>query len=197
LNSAPNLCKLRPPAHRKTQEAPVSLSLYQASVPAFATGLTALAAVLDKAAQHAEARKFDSAIFLSMRLRPDMFTFAGQVQSACDQAKFGSGRLAGGEIPRFQDKEASLAELKARIEATLAYLKSLDAKAIDAAADREIVFPVGSNMKMKMKGADYLFHFVLPNFYFHLTTAYGILRFSGVEIGKRDFLGQIPGISPA
>jgi uncharacterized protein len=175
----------------------LSLSLHQASAPVFETGLTALAAVLDKAAQHAEARKFDSAIFLSMRLRPDMFTFARQVQSACDQAKFGAGRLGGGEIPRFEDKEASLAELKARIEATVAYVKGLDPKAIDAAADREIVFPVGGNMKMKMKGADYLFHFVLPNFFFHLTTAYGILRFSGVEIGKRDFLGQIPGISPA
>jgi hypothetical protein len=175
----------------------VSLSLSQASAPVFETGLTALAAILDKAAQHAEAHKFDSAIFLSMRLRPDMLTFAGQVQAATDRAKIGAGRLAGGEIPRFEDNETSLAELKTRIVTTVAYLKSLDPKAIDAAAERDIVFPVGQNMKMKMKGTDFLLHWVLPNYFFHLTTAYDILRYGGVEIGKRDFLGQVPGISPA
>jgi len=112
--------------------------------------------VLDKAAAHAATCKFDPAIYLTTRLRPDMFAFSRQVQTACDQAKNGTARLAGVEPPRFDDKEASLDELNARIKATLAFLKSVDPMAVDASGDREIVFPVGSN-KMKMKGADYLF----------------------------------------
>jgi hypothetical protein len=174
----------------------MSISLYQSSVPVFERALTALSGVLDKAAAHAATGKFDPAIYLTTRLRPDMFAFSRQVQSACDQAKNGTARLAGTEPPRFDDKEASLDELNARINATLAFLKSVDPKAVDASGDREIVFPVGPN-KMKMKGADYLLHFVLPNFYFHLTAAYVLLRYNGVGIGKRDFLGSIPGIAPA
>ena len=103
-----------------------------------------------------------------------------------------TARLTGVEAPRFEDNETTLGELKARIEKTLAFLSGIDAKAFDAAADKEIVFPIGPNMKAKMAGRDYLTHFVLPNYYFHLTTAYDILRFAGVEIGKRDYLGQIP-----
>src|SRR5271169_2043049 len=171
----------------------MSVSLYQSSVPVFERGLTALSGVLDKAADHAAAGKFDPAIYLTTRLRPDMFAFSRQVQTACDQAKNGTARLAGVEPPKFDDKEASLDELNARIKATLAFLKSVDPKAVDASSDREIIFPVGPN-KMKMKGADYLLHFMLPNFYFHLTAAYVLLRHNGVSIGKRDFLGAIPGI---
>lgn len=174
----------------------MSLSIYEASVPVFERGLKALAAVLDKAAGHAETRKFDPAVLLSTRLRPDMFPLARQVQTACDNAKNASARIAGVEAPRFEDTEATLGELKARIEKTLAFLAGIDAKAFDGAGERDIVFPLGPN-KMKMKGGDYLLHFVMPNFYFHLTTAYAILRQSGVEIGKRDFLGQVPGITPA
>lgn len=174
----------------------MSISIYQASVPVFERSLKALDAVLDKAAAYAEARKFDSAIYVTIRLRPDMLPFARQVQIACDNAKNASARIAGVEAPRFEDNEATLGELKARIEKTLAFLAGLDPKAFDEAAERDVVFPVGPN-KMKMKGGDYLLHYVTPNFYFHVTTAYDILRYSGVEIGKRDFLGQVPGISPA
>ena len=131
-----------------------------------------------------------------MRLRPDMLPFVRQVQIFCDNAKNTSSRLAGVEAPRMEDNEASLEELKARIEKTLDYIKSLDRAAVDHGAGREIVFPLGPN-KMKMQGANYLLHFALPNYYFHLTTAYDLLRYAGVDIGKRDFLGAVPGISPA
>jgi len=163
----------------------------QACLPAFETGLNALSGVLDKAAAFTAAKKVDPAVLLSWRLAPDMFALARQVQVACDQAKNGAARLAGAEPPKFEDNETSLDQLKQRIAKTVAYLKTLDAKAIDAAAEREITFPLGSS-KGQMKGDDYLNHFVLPNFYFHLTAAYAIVRHCGVEIGKRDFLGAIP-----
>jgi uncharacterized protein len=167
------------------------MSMSTASIPAFEIGLKALAAVLDKAEAYAEAKKIDPAVLLSTRLFPDMFALTRQVQSACDQAKNGGARLSGIEPHRFEDNEKTLAELKARIARTIAYVETLDAKKIDASADREITFPLGPS-KGHMKGADYLNHFVLPNFYFHLATAYDILRHCGVEIGKRDFLGTIP-----
>ena len=166
-------------------------SMSQASLPVFEIGLNALSAVLDKAAAYAAAKKVDPAVLLGWRLAPDMFALARQVQVACDQAKNGAARLAGAEPPKFEDNEASLDQLKERIAKTIAYLKTLDAKAIDASADREITFPLGPN-KGQMKGGDYLNHFVLPNFYFHLTAAYAIVRHCGVELGKRDFLGAIP-----
>ena len=155
-----------------------------ASIPVFEISLNALSVLLDKAEAYAEAKKIDPAALLSTRLFPDMFTLTRQVQSACDQAKNGGARLAG--------IDASFPELKARIAKTVAFVKTLDAKKIDASADREITFPLGPTNKGHMKGADYLNHFVLPNFYFHATTAYDILRHCGVEIGKRDFLGAIP-----
>src|SRR5207342_1336115 len=129
---------------------------------------------------------------LTARLFPDMFAFTRQVQSACDQAKNAGARLAGIDPPKYEDNETTIAELKARIAKTVAFVKTLDARTIDASADGEINFPLGPNIKGHMKGADYLNHFALPNFYFHLTTAYDILRHCGVEIGKRDFLGSIP-----
>jgi hypothetical protein len=163
----------------------------QSSLPVFEIGLTALSGVLDKAAAFATAKKVDAAVLLGYRLAPDMFALARQVQVACDQAKNGAARLAGTEPPKFEDTETTLDQLKERIAKTVAYLKTLDAKAIDSSADREITFPLGPN-KGQMQGGDYLNHFVLPNFYFHLTSAYAIVRHCGVEVGKRDFLGAIP-----
>jgi len=169
----------------------MSYSMSKASLPVFEIELNALSGVLDKGAAFAAAKKVAPETLASYRLAPDMFTLARQVQVACDQAKNGSARLAGVEAPKYEDNETNLEQLKARIAKTLAYIKTLDARQIDGASDREIVFPVGPN-KGQMKGADYLNHFVLPNFYFHITAAYAILRHCGVEVGKRDFLGAIP-----
>ena len=169
----------------------MSYSMSQNLIPICLTELNALSGVLDKAAAHAAARKVDPAVLLGWRLAPDMFAFTRQVQVACDQAKNGASRLAGIEAPKFEDNETTIDQLKERIARTLAHVKSLDAAAIDASSEREIVFPLGPK-KAKMKGADYLNHFVLPNYYFHLTTAYGILRHCGLEIGKSDFLAGIP-----
>ncbi len=175
----------------------MSLSLHQSSVPTFERSLTAFLGILDKAEAHAKARKFDPTNYLGMRLAPDMFAFVRQVQTMCDHAKNASSRLAGVAAPVFEDKEATFAELRDRVVRTLAYLKTLDAKAIDEGTEREIVLPIGPTGKSKMQGGNYLVHFVLPNFYFHLTTAYDILRAAGVDIGKRDFLGAVPGFEPA
>ncbi len=169
----------------------MSLSMSKASLPAFETALSALSGVLDKAEAYAAAKKFDSSVLVNARLAPDMFALARQVQVACDQAKNGSARLAGVEPPKFEDNETTIAQLKERIAKTLAFLKTLDSKAIDASADRTITFPLGPK-KGEMKGGDYLNHFVLPNFYFHCTAAYAILRHNGLDIGKRDFMGNIP-----
>ena len=166
-------------------------SMSQTALPTFEIGLNALSGVLDKAVAFAAAKKVDAAVLLGYRLAPDMFALARQVQVACDQAKNGAARLAGTEAPKFEDTETTLEQLKERIAKTVAYLKTLDAKAIDASADREITFPLGP-AKGQMMGGDYLNHFVLPNFYFHLTAAYAIVRHCGVEVGKRDFLGAIP-----
>ncbi len=172
------------------------LSLYQSSVPVFERSLTAFLNILDKAEAHAKARSFDPANYLSVRLAPDMWPFVRQVQAFCDHAKNAPFRLAGAEPPVIENTETTFADLRARIEATLAHLKAVDAREVEGAADRDVVFPAGPN-RMKMRGADYLLHFVLPNFYFHLTTAYDILRAAGVEIGKRDFLGVVPSLTRA
>ena len=169
-----------------------TMSMSNASIPVFEIGLSALSALLDKAEAYAEAKRIDPTVLLNARLFPDMFAFTRQVQSACDQAKNGGARLAGVDPPRYEDNEKTIAELRTRIAKTVAFVKTLDAERIDTAADREIIFPLGPNNKGHMRGADYLNHFALPNFYFHLTTAYDILRHCGVEIGKRDFLGTIP-----
>ncbi|HXW20733.1 MAG TPA: DUF1993 domain-containing protein [Roseiarcus sp.] len=172
------------------------MSIYDSTIPVFEQLLSALSAILDKARTHAEGRKIDASAFTAARLRPDMFTFARQVQAACDWAKNIGARLAGVEPPKFEDNEATFDELKARIAKTLDYLRGLKRQDVDAGAERDVVFPLGPN-KMKMKGSNYVSHLGLPNFYFHLTTAYDILRHNGVEIGKRDFLGAPPGVSPA
>jgi hypothetical protein len=163
----------------------------RASLPALKLGLAALSALLDKAAAFCEAKKIDDAVILQARLAPDMFAFVRQVQTAADLAKNGASRLAGVEPPRYADDETTLAQLKTRIEETLRYLDTIDPARIDASEAREIVFPLGPSAGGSMKGDDYLTQFLLPNFYFHLTAAYAILRHDGVDIGKRDFLGGI------
>jgi uncharacterized protein len=170
----------------------MTFTLSQASLPVFEIGLSALAGVLDKAAAFASAKKVDESVLLSYRLAPDMFALTRQVQIACDQAKNGSARLAGMEPPKFDDNETSIEQLKARIAKTIAFLQTVDRNSIDRSGERDITFPLGPTDKGNMKGIDYLNHFVLPNFYFHLTAAYAILRHCGVDVGKRDFLGAIP-----
>ena len=170
----------------------MTISISNASLPVFEVGLNALSGVLDKTTSFASSKKVDESVLVGWRLAPDMLALARQVQIASDMAKNGAARLAGVEPPRFEDTETTIQQLKERIEKTLAFVKTVDTSAIDASADREITFPLGPTNKGQMGGADYLNHFVLPNFYFHLTTAYAILRHCGVELGKRDFLGAIP-----
>ena len=167
-------------------------SLSAASISVFEIGLNALSAVLDKAAAFAASKKVDPAVLLRTRLAPDMFDLTRQVQTVTDHARRGSARLAGVEPPSVPDTETTIDQLKERLAKTVAYLRTLDTKKIDAATDREIKFPLGAERTGLMKGDDYLNHFVLPNFYFHLTAAYAILRHCGVDIGKRDFMGAVP-----
>jgi hypothetical protein len=167
-------------------------TMSQSSLPTFEITLNALSAVLDKAEAFATAKKVDPTVLLRTRLAPDMLDLTRQVQIATDQARRGTARLAGVEPPSVADNETTIGELKNRIAKTIAFVKGLDRKAIDASAEREITFPLGPEKKGTMKGDDYLNHFMLPNFYFHCTTAYDILRHCGVEIGKQDFIGQIP-----
>ena len=173
----------------------MTFSLYQASVPTFVRSLNAFLAVLDKAEAYAAATKFDPQTYLTLRLRPDMYAFPRQVQAFCDHAKIAPHRLAGLEPPRFEDNESTLDELRARIRRTLEVIAKIDAATIDAAAEREVAVPIGGGRKAMMSGATYLTHFALPNFYFHLVTAYDILRYTGAPIGKRDYLGQPPNVT--
>jgi hypothetical protein len=166
----------------------MSLSMYSASVPVFVRMLGNLSSWLDKAQAHAAARKFDPAVFLAARLAPDMLPFPKQIQIACDGAKFGVARLAGVEAPKFEDDESTIAELRERIAKTLAFVQSVPAAQIDGSDDRDITVPRRDG-PVVMKGETYLKHFVLPNLYFHTTTAYALLRHNGVELGKSDFLG--------
>jgi hypothetical protein len=167
-------------------------SMSQTALPTFEITLNALSSILEKAEAFAKAKKIDDSVLLRSRLAPDMFDLARQVQIATDGAKRGSARLAGVDAPVYEDNETTLAQLRARIAKTVSFLKTIDSKKIDAAGDKEVVFPLGPEKKGHMKGDDYLNHFVLPNFYFHCTAAYAILRHLGVEVGKQDFLGQIP-----
>lgn len=169
----------------------MSLSMYQASVPVFVQMLTALSGVLDKAAAHCTARKIDPAVLLGMRLYPDMFALLRQVQIAADFAKNTAARIAGVEPKKFEDNEKTFEELKARIAATLDYVKSFTPAQIDGSEDRDVTITM-RGQPVTFKGQPYLLSFAMPNFYFHTTTAYAILRHAGVEIGKRDFVGQPP-----
>lgn len=172
----------------------MTVSLHAQSVPVFRQMLTSLSALLDKAEAHFSAKKVSEATLCATRLIPDMFPLSRQVQIACDHAKNAPARLAGVEPPRFEDNETTVVELKARIQKVLDYIETLDPAAIDAGADRIVQFPAGRDIKGEMAGAAYLAHYAMPNFYFHVTTAYAILRQAGVEVGKRDFLGQVPGL---
>ena len=166
------------------------LSMYQASVPVFLQGLKNLAAILDKAAGQAAERKIDPGVLLNDRLAPDMFPLVRQVQIASDHAKGASARLAGIDVPKFEDVEKSFEDLQQRLARVTEFVKSISPAQIDGSEDREITLPIGGQ-SMAFKGQTYLLHFALPNFYFHLTTAYAILRHNGIVIGKRDFIGAI------
>ena len=166
----------------------MAFSIYQASVPVYVRQLTALSAVLDKAASYTSQRKIEPAVLIQARLYPDMLPLGRQVQIACGHALRGASRLSGAEPPSVEIKDGSFDELKAGIAKTLELLKSVDAKKMEGMEDRDITFPVGDH-KTTLKGGDYLLHFSMPNFYFHITIAYGILRNNGVEIGKADFMG--------
>jgi hypothetical protein len=167
----------------------MSLSMYQASVPVLIRGLNNLRNILQKAAAHAEAKKIDQVAFLQARFYPDMFTMARQVQIATDMAKSCPSRLAGLEPPKYEDTETSFAELQARIDKTIAHLKSFKPEQIDGSEDRDVTLATPRG-PLNFKGAPYLLGFLLPNFYFHVTTAYALLRHNGVELGKMDYIGQ-------
>jgi hypothetical protein len=166
------------------------ISMYQASVPIFLQMLKALSAILDEAEAFAAERKIDPAVLLGWRLAPDMFALTRQVQIATDQAKGCCARLAGVEIPKYADDETTFADLRARIARTIAFVQGFGPGDIDGSEEREITLTAGSR-ELRFKGEQYLVSFVLPNFYFHVTTAYDILRHCGLPIGKRDFLGAI------
>jgi hypothetical protein len=163
--------------------------MYRASIPVFKRTLENLDKILDKAAKYAETRKIDPSVLLQGRLAPDMFNLIRQVQIATDQAKGCAARLAGQEPPKYDDIEASFADVKARIAKTLAFLDSFRPEQIDGSEGRDITLTVGGQT-MKFKGIDYLLAFVTPNVYFHVTTTYAILRHNGLDIGKGDFLGN-------
>lgn len=164
------------------------ISMYQASVPVFVRMLTNLSGILDKAAADAEARKIDPAVFLNARLAPDMYPFTRQVQIASDSAKGASARLAGLEVPKYEDNETSIAELKARIDKTIAFIKTIKPAQIDGSEERVITLVQGDKTRT-FKGQAYLLEYVFANFYFHVAAAYAILRHNGVPVGKKDFVG--------
>jgi hypothetical protein len=163
--------------------------MYQASAPRFVHMLKNLAAILDKAQAHCDARKIDPLVLASYRLYPDMFPMSRQVQIACDTAKACVARLAGVEIPEHEDTEKTFAELRARIAKTIDFVETVTPAQLDGSEDRDIVYRIGSEER-RFKGMQYLLGNAWPNFYFHVTTAYDILRHNGVELGKRDFLGR-------
>jgi hypothetical protein len=168
----------------------MTLSMYQASVPVFKQMLGGLSGVLAKAEAHATARKIDPVVLLQSRLYPDMFALLRQVQVACDFAKSVSARIAGVDVPSFEDKEESFADLQARIAKTLAFVDSLSAGQIDGSEERRIVTQAGTPKEKIFSGQSYLLNYGLPHFFFHTTTAYAILRHNGVEVGKKDFIGS-------
>jgi len=172
----------------------MTIDAYTITVPVFVRSLGALSALLGKAEAWSEAHRVDPAVLPGCRLIADMYPLARQVQTACDFAKNATARVAGVEAPAFADDETTLAELRARIDRTLAVLGGIDPALVAAAAGRTIEFPMGPGKRGRMEATAYLLHYALPNFHFHLVTAYGILRANGVEIGKPDFLGAVPGL---
>ena len=166
----------------------MTISMYQASVPVFVRMLKNLDAILDKGKAHAEARKIAANVLPASRLIADMFPLSRQVQIACDHAKGAVARLAGVDIPKHEDNEQTFEDLQARIAKTVAFVETFTAAQIDGSEERDIVYPTSNRGDLHFKGVDYLLGFALPNFYFHVVTAYDILRANGVDIGKRDFL---------
>jgi uncharacterized protein len=171
----------------------MTLSMYQASVPSFQRTLKALDAVLDKAVANAAERKIDPAVLVNARLAPDMHPLSRQIQIATDGVKGCAARLAGVEVPSFADTETTFPDLKERIAKTLAFIATIKPEQIDGSEARDISLKAGPR-ELNFKGQDYLLFFVLPNFYFHATTAYDILRHNGVPLGKLDFLGAAQGM---
>jgi uncharacterized protein len=168
----------------------MAITMYSGSVPIFIQLLTGLKAVLEKAEAAATARKLDTAVLLNWRLFPDMFTFARQVRQASEHA-FGAGRAAGIEVPKLPEIDNSFAEMTARIDTTIDFLKGLKPAQLDGREDTEVTIMAGGNPRT-FRAQVYLYHFALLNFYFHITTAYNILRSLGIDIGKRDFMGPMP-----
>lgn len=167
----------------------MTISMYQASVPVLVRSLTNLVAILEKGAAHAEIKKIDPTVLINSRLYPDMLPLSRQVQIASDVARRGVARLAGLEAPKMEDTETSFAELVDRLQKTTAYLETLTPEQIDGSEAKSISLPIGKDTLM-MEGLPYLVAFILPNVYFHVTTAYNILRHNGVDLGKIDFLGK-------
>jgi uncharacterized protein len=169
----------------------MALDMHSASVPIFVRMLGNVSVWLDKAEAHATARKFEPSVYLTARLAPDMLPLPTQIQIACDAAKFGVARLAGSEAPAFADDEKSLADLRQRLQKTIDYVQSVPAAQIVGSDAKEISVPRRTGA-VTMSGEAYLKHFALPNFFFHVTTTYALLRHNGVELGKMDFLGALP-----
>lgn len=167
----------------------MTISMYQVSIPRFVHMLNNLAAILDRAQAYAEAKKIDAATLPSARLYPDMLPLTSQVRIACDTAKRAAAMLAGVDNPAYEDNETTLPELKARVERTIGFLNTIRAAQVDGTENREIVVKVGGK-DTPFKGMQFLLARAIPNFYFHVTTAYAILRHNGLEIGKGDFLGN-------
>lgn len=167
----------------------MTISMHTASAPVFKRMLGNMLVWLDKAQAHAEARKFDPNNYLGLRLAPDMLPLVKQVQIASDAAKGCMARLSGQEIPKWDDTEASLDDLRARIRKTIAYVDSVPAAQVDGSEAREIVIPMRTRDPLQFQGETFLKHFALPNFFFHTTMLYALLRHAGVELGKGDYLG--------
>ena len=167
----------------------MTISMYQASVPRFVNILGNLSNILDKTQAHIDAKKLSDASLTAFRLFPDMLPLATQVQIACDTAKGVVARLAGVDIPAFEDDEKTIAELKARVAKTIAFIQTITPAQIDGTEDKDIVTKRGEK-ETHYKGMQFLLGHAIPNFYFHITTTYAMLRHNGVEIGKRDFLGN-------
>jgi uncharacterized protein len=167
----------------------MSLDMYQASIPVFVRMLGNLSSILDKALTHAEAKKIDPAVFITGRLAPDMFPLSRQVQIATDMVKGCAARLAGVDVPSYEDNETTFADLQARIDKTVEFLQSVSAEQINGGEGRTVTLKIRGK-EVNFQGQPYLLDFVLPNFYFHITATYAILRHNGVEIGKMDYLGK-------
>jgi uncharacterized protein len=167
----------------------MSLTMYQASIPVFIRMLENLSSILDKAALHAETKKIDPAIFINARLAPDMYPLSRQIQIATDMVKGCAARLSGTEIPSYEDNESTFSELQARIAKTVTFLQSVKAEQLNGSEERTVTLKIHSR-DTDLPGVTYLLNYVLPNFYFHITTAYAILRHNGLELGKKDFVGN-------